>query len=65
MDVHSSYRSLPQVLVDLSITMNSTNPVYAGRKLYPGATDPSYYLDPSVNQLIGRTPQQSVYRQRV
>jgi esterase/lipase superfamily enzyme len=63
-DVHSSYRSLPQVLVDLSTTMNSTNPVYTGRKLYPGATVPSYYLDPSVNQMIGRTPQQGIYRRR-
>ncbi|HEX6729868.1 MAG TPA: alpha/beta hydrolase [Pyrinomonadaceae bacterium] len=63
-DVHSSYRSLPQVLVDLSTTMNSTTPVYTGRKLYPGATVPSFYLDPSVNQMIGRTPQQSKYRRR-
>jgi esterase/lipase superfamily enzyme len=63
-DVHSSYRSLPQVLVDLSTTMNSTNPVYTGRKLYPGASVPSYYLDPSVNQMIGRTPQQGIYRLR-
>ena len=63
-DVHSSYRSLPQVLVDMSTTMNSNNPVYTGRKLYPGATDPSYYLDPSVNQIIGRAPQQGIYRRR-
>ncbi len=40
------------------------NPIYPGRKLCPGGTDPSYYLNPSVNQIIGHAPQQGIYQRR-
>lgn len=63
-NVHGSYRSLSQVLVDMSTTMNSANPVYPGRTLYPGSPYPSYYLDPTVNQIAARAPRQGLYRRQ-
>lgn len=51
-DVHSSYMSLSPVLVDIASVLNaSTN---SGRVLYPGSADPSYYLQPSTNQITSR-----------
>jgi esterase/lipase superfamily enzyme len=61
-NVHSSYRSLPQVLVDMSTTMNSST--YTGRILYPGSTN-SYYLNPAVNNQPGTAPRQGIYRRQV
>jgi len=63
-NVHSSYRSLPQTLVDMSTTMNSSNPTYSGRIAYPGGTN-SYYLNPAVNTVSGPAPRQGIYRRCV
>jgi len=60
-NVHASYRSLPQTLVDMSTTMNSSNPTYSGRILYPGGTN-TYYLNPAVNTAPGIAPPQGIYR---
>jgi esterase/lipase superfamily enzyme len=60
-NVHDSYRSLPQTLVDMSLTMNSSSPTYTGRILYPGSTY-SYYLNPAVNTGSGIAPRQGIYR---
>ncbi len=60
-NVHGSYRSLPQTLVDMSTTMNSSNPTYSGRILYPGGTN-TYYLNPAVNTGSGIAPPQGIYR---
>ena len=62
-NVHGSYMSLPQVLVDVSTTLNSSNPTYTGRILYPGSTN-SYYLNPAVNTQAGIAPRQGIYRRR-
>ena len=63
-NVHGSYRSLPQTLVDMSTTMNSSNPTYSGRIAYSGGTN-SYYLNPAVNTGAGIAPRQGIYRRRV
>lgn len=47
-NVHDSYRLLPQTLVDMSTTLNSSSATYNGRIAYPGGTN-SYYLNPAVN----------------
>ena len=62
-NVHGSYRSLPQTLIDMSTTMNSANPTYTGRILYPGSSN-SYYLNPAVNNTPGIAPRQGIYRRR-
>jgi len=63
-NVHGSYRSLPQTLVDMSTTMSSSNPTYTGRILYPGGTN-TYYLNPAVNTVSRGAPPQGIYRRSV
>jgi esterase/lipase superfamily enzyme len=60
-NVHSSYRSLPQTLADMSSILNATSPT--GRIAYPGGTN-SYYLNPAVNTGSGTAPKQGIYRRR-
>jgi esterase/lipase superfamily enzyme len=51
-NVHSCYMSLSQTLADIGCVLNaSPNP---GRVPYPGSTNPTFYLNPSVNQLTER-----------
>jgi esterase/lipase superfamily enzyme len=61
-NVHSSYRSLPQTLADMSSLLNATSPT--GRIAYPGGTN-SYYLNPAVNTDPGTAPPQGIYRRRM
>ena len=58
-NVHSSYRSLPQTLADMSSILNATSPT--GRIAYPGGTN-SYYLNPAVNTGSGTAAPQGIYR---
>ena len=60
-NVHASYRSLPQTLIDMSSVLNATSPT--GRIAYPGGTN-SYYLNPAVNTGSGIAPTQGIYRRR-
>jgi esterase/lipase superfamily enzyme len=61
-NVHSSYRSLPQTLADMSSILNATSPT--GRIAYPGGTN-SYYLNPAVNTAPGTAPKQGIYRRQI
>jgi esterase/lipase superfamily enzyme len=44
-NVHSSYMSLPSVLSDMTSVLTGAVPV--GRALYPGSSNPWYYLKPN------------------
>jgi esterase/lipase superfamily enzyme len=61
-NVHSSYRSLPQTLADMSSVLNASSPT--GRIAYPGGVN-SYYLNPAVNTDPGIAPPQGIYRRLV
>jgi esterase/lipase superfamily enzyme len=59
-NVHSCYMSVSQIVADIGSTLRSA--ANAGRILYPGSTNPSYYLEPSVNQTAAWVPRPSMYR---
>jgi hypothetical protein len=59
-NVHSCYMSVSQIVADIGSTLRfAANP---GRALYPGSVNPSYYLEPSVNQAAAGVPRPSMHR---
>lgn len=58
-NVHSCYMSVSQIVADIGSALRSAP--NAGRVLYPGSTNPSYYLEPSVNQAAARVRRPSIH----